>query len=151
MRLNTDPAALAQMVSTVTETMCGISFEPVERRGTLPECWRMVLLPITGARRLEVALYSDQKSCRSLGSSLLSIPGEQLDLSMIDDSLRELLNMAAGQIKAAIAPDHMLGLPKVVREDELKAEQRTAMHDGVLLRAVGAVQLFLWIHEAATA
>jgi hypothetical protein len=111
----------------------------------------MVLLPITGSRHLEVALFSDQASCESLGASLFSMPKEDLDVSMIEDSLRELLNMAAGQIKQAVVPDHVLGLPKVIAEADLDEDHRQARDAGVLLKAMGPVQLFIWITEGQRA
>jgi len=142
-----DATTLARLVTSVTETMCGISFAPAESNTPLPPCWRLVLLPITGQRNLEVALFSDQSSCEALGASLFSMPKEDLDTGMIEDSLRELLNMAAGQIKQAVAPDHILGLPKVIAEQDLGDAHRKARDSGVLLRTLGPVQLFIWITE----
>jgi hypothetical protein len=108
----------------------------------------MGILPITGKRHLEVALFSDQESCEALGASLFSMAKEDLDVGMIEDSLRELLNMAAGQIKQTVAPDHVLGLPRIIREQDLKEDHREARDNGVLLRTLGPVQLFIWITEA---
>jgi hypothetical protein len=146
-----DATTLAQLVTSVTETMCGITFVPAESNNPSPHCYRMALLPITGQRRLEVALYSDQASCEALSSSLFSLAKEDIDTSMIEDSLRELLNMAAGQIKQAVAPDHTLGLPKVIGEQDLGENHRRARDTGVLLKTVGPVQLFIWITEAERA
>lgn len=142
-----DATTLAQLVTSVTETMCGITFVPAESNTPSPDCYRMALLPITGVRQLEVTLFSDRTSCESLGSSLFSVAREDIDTSMIEDSLRELLNMAAGQIKQAVAPDHTLGLPKLIAEDDLGENHRRARDAGVLLKTVGPVQLFIWITE----
>ena len=75
------------------------------------------------------------------------MPPAELDAEMIDDSLRELLNMAAGQIKGALAIDQALGLPKVVTEPDLAKRAADAMKQGVLLRSEDDLGLLIWISE----
>jgi hypothetical protein len=143
-----DPSTLAVLVSNVTKTMCGLSFVPAaadERTEQL--CWRIATLPIGGARPIRVALSSDEAGCAALGSALFSMPPEQLDQSMIDDSLCELLNMAAGQIKTALALDQALGLPKIVSAKDLPAGR--ALVEGVVLRSCGSIGLLIWVSEGA--
>jgi hypothetical protein len=141
-----DADTLATLVSNVTKTMCGISFAPAEVDDHTHElCWRVATLPINGARPLRVALSSDQKGCAALGSALFSMPPESLDQAMIDDSLCELLNMAAGQIKGALALDQALGLPKIISAADLPANQ--ALLEGVVLRSRGSFGLLIWISE----
>jgi hypothetical protein len=142
-----DPERLAALVSNVTQTMCGISFG-IARPGdkTVP-CWRMAVLNVVGARPLRVALYSDEGGCTALGSALFDCAPDALDAGMIDDSLCELLNMAAGQIKGALALDQALGLPKIVPMSDLSPRAQAAMNEGVLLRSRDAVNLMIWISE----
>jgi CheY-specific phosphatase CheX len=143
-----DAELLAALVSNVTETMCGISFSP---EGTpLDEgahAWRVASLPISGDRPLRVVLSSDQKSCEGLGSALLHYPAAELDPEMIDDSLCELLNMAAGQIKRALSIDQALGLPKIVPGAAGQALFQAAKRAGILLRSRGPLDLLIWVTE----
>jgi hypothetical protein len=110
------PERLASSVSRVTATMLGLRFAPAAAL-PLPECWRTAVLPIPGKRPMTVALSSTRSGCASLTASLLRCDADDLDLAMIDDALRELLNMTAGQIKAELALDQPLGLPRVVDGD----------------------------------
>ena len=146
-----DPQTLATLVSNVTQTMCGFSFSPTSGDPPPPEvCWRLVSLSIGGARPLRVVLSSSQRGCIALGSALFAVPPAELDAEMIDDSLRELLNMAAGQIKGALAIDQALGLPKVLTEPDLSVRAADALKQGVLLRSEDDLGLLIWISEDAT-
>jgi len=145
-----DPQTLATLVSTVTETMCGISFEPAkEVRQIDPTAWRLAILPINGKRKIQVLLSSDQASGLGLGAALLGFPADQLDPSMVDDSLCELLNMAAGQIKRALRLDDALGLPRIVEGEAGQALFKTARHQGTMLRSRGELDLIIWVTESA--
>jgi hypothetical protein len=141
-----DADTLATLVSNVTKTMCGISFAPAEIDDRTRElCWRIATLSINGARPLRVALSSSEDGCAALGSALFSMPKDALDQAMIDDSLCEVLNMAAGQIKGALALDQALGLPKIVTAADLPADR--ALNEGVVLRSRGSFGLLIWITE----
>jgi hypothetical protein len=107
-------------VSRVTTTMLGKKFRPIDP-ATPVERWRTVLLAIPGARPLTVALASDRAGCAALASAMLGMAADDLDVAMIDDFLRELLNMTAGQIKLELALDQALGLPRVVDSDAMFA------------------------------
>jgi hypothetical protein len=107
---------VARSLSRVTTAMCGRTFRP----GTVvPSPWRTVVLPIAGAFPLSIALSSDHRGCTVLAASMLCADEDDLELSTIDDSLRELLNMTAGQLKAELALDQALGLPRVVDSDRI--------------------------------
>jgi hypothetical protein len=143
-----DPQTLAKLVSNVTQTMCGISFHPAEGHQADPALfWRIAWLPITGGRPIGVALSSDKPGCTALGAALFSCAPEAIDASMIDDSLRELLNMAAGQIKNALKLDQTLGLPKIVSAPELPPRSLAALREGVVLRSGGKVSMLIWITD----
>lgn len=143
-----DSATLATLVSTVTQTMCGVSFTPaqsLERAADL--FWRMASLPIAGARPIRVVLSSSQSSATALGSALFGLSAAELDESMIDDALCELLNMAAGQIKTALALDQALGLPKIVRAGDPLAVHEQVRKEGILLKSRGDIDLLIWVSE----
>jgi len=100
--------------------MLGKKFRPIDP-ATPVERWRTVVLTIPGARPLTVALASDRAGCAALASAMLGMDADDLDVAMIDDFLRELLNMTAGQIKLELALDQALGLPRVVESDAVFA------------------------------
>ena len=143
-----DASTLATLVSNVTHIMCGISFQPANPATPNTDLlWRVAILPIDGHRPLRVALSSDQAGCLALGAALLGFAPEELDAATINDSLCELLNMAAGQIKSALALDQALGLPKIVAASELSPSAEAALRGGVLLRSQGTADLLIWISE----
>jgi hypothetical protein len=144
------PAAevLASLLSEVTSTMLGIPFAAAqgdERIELL--CWRSAILPIGADEVLKVALASDERGCAILGARMFQVGEAEVDAAMIDDALRELVNMTAGLIKRAIGADMTLGLPRIVSESRpdglLPAGWRR-----VLLRARdGSVELVLFVSD----
>jgi hypothetical protein len=104
---------LASSVSRVTSAMLGLTFQPA-LASSRPALWRTAMLQIPGARPVTVALSSDRAGCAALAAAMLGMEQDELDLSMIDDFLRELVNMTAGQIKAELSLDQALGLPRVL-------------------------------------
>ncbi len=50
---------------------------------------------------------------------MLMMDEDDLDLAMIDDFMRELVNMTAGQIKGELHLDQALGLPRVIDGEPL--------------------------------
>lgn len=107
---------LAHSVSRVTTTMLGRSFRVIDP-ATPVDRWRTVALAIPGARPVTVALSSDRRGCAALTSAMLGMDEDGLDVAMIDDFMRELVNMTAGQIKRDFALDQALGLPRIVDSD----------------------------------
>jgi hypothetical protein len=118
---------LARSVSRVTTTILGKTFRPIEPAGPI-ERWRTVVLPIPGARPVTVALSADRRSCAAMAAAMLGLDEEGLELGMIDDFMRELLNMTAGQIKRELALDQALGLPRVLDGDALFASRAPWAH-----------------------
>ena len=143
-----DATTLAKLISNVTTTMCGIAFMPTagtDRGRNL--LWRIAALPIPGGRPIRVSLSSSREGCTALGAALFSMEPASLDDGMINDSLCELLNMAAGQIKSALALDQALGLPRIISGAELPAKTEAAMREGVVMRSGGDLGLLIWISE----
>jgi CheY-specific phosphatase CheX len=118
---------IARSVSRVTATMLGLTFRVVVRE-TPVERWRTVILSIPGARPVTVALSSDRRGCAALTSAMLGMDEDGLDVDMIDDFMRELVNMTAGQLKIELALDQALGLPRVLDGDVLFASQQSWAH-----------------------
>lgn len=118
---------LARSVTRVTATMLGLSFRVVTPDKPL-ELWRTVVLPIPGKRPVSIALSSDRRGCAALAATMLGMDAEDLDVAMIDDFMRELLNMTAGQIKMELSLDQALGLPRVLDGEALFAAPREWSH-----------------------
>jgi len=102
------------------------------------------MLSIAGAKPLTVALSSDRAGCAALAAAMLMCDEEELELQMIDDFMRELVNMTAGQIKRVLALDDALGLPKMTTEQDLMKAVDPPQVSNTPLSA-GGVKLVLWI------
>jgi hypothetical protein len=142
---------LADLVSGVTHTMFGISFsldgaeaDPFEEE----PAWRTVALQIAGRRHLTVAIASDRSGGAALGGVMFSCPAADVDASMVDDSLSELVNIVAGQVKSSMGLDEPLGLPSVMETpQDVHAE---AWRSATLRRDGGeAVRVWVAIREKA--
>jgi hypothetical protein len=129
---------IARSVSRVTVTMLGRTFHATALTHISP--WRVAVLPVPGAKPFAVALSSDRSGCAALASAMLGIAEDELDLEMIDDVLRELANMTAGQLKHDLANDQALGLPKVQDGECLLVAGAGWAHH---VLACDAIQLFV--------
>ena len=139
-----DAATLARLVNVVTSTMFGVNFQ-VARDPVDPKRYtRMAAIAIGGPHPLRVALASDDESCGKLCSRLFGCPPDKLEPWMIDDQLCELVNMAAGQIKTAVAPEMALTVPKIVTPPEVAPAADSGDPCSVILRAE-ALHLLLTI------
>jgi CheY-specific phosphatase CheX len=103
---------IATATSRVTNTMIGRTFRLTRRQ--LPELWRTAMLSIPGERPMTIAMSSDREGCVTLAAAMLKCEESDLDIAMVDDFMRELVNMTAGQIKAELSLDQALGLPRVI-------------------------------------
>ncbi len=141
------PEVLASLVSNVTSTMLGISFTP--ENGKAPEPthhFRTALLPIPGKRPITVGISSDKASCHALAAAMFSVKLNEADQSMVDDAMRELLNMTAGLVKTTLALDQALGLPKIFGDDKPPDPVGPPESQLVLLRS-RELALVLWVTE----
>jgi hypothetical protein len=143
-----DSLTLARLVSNVTETICGTKFAPADdlARGQ-SICGRMVLLPIPGPRDITVVLSCDTGGGRALGAALRGCSPAQLTQPMIDDAIKELLNMVAGQIQIALDIDQPLGLPRSTSLAEIAQGGGVGFDDSILLTSDSLGDLKLWIFE----
>jgi hypothetical protein len=148
------PESLATLVSNVTQVMLGMSFRlaPAEAGGGLPwqsgAPWRVAVLPIAGKRPLTVAVASDTHGAALLGSAMFRCPPASVDGSMADDSLSELSNIVAGQVKSVLAPDQLLGLPRVLSPKEGFDQQKmTGWRNATLKNNDKQVRVWIAIAE----
>jgi hypothetical protein len=137
------PERLAALVSSVTETMCGLSFGLVATPGE-GDSWPVAALSIDGPTPIVVALSSSHESCSTMGSKMFGCAPTDVDAGMAEDVLRELVNMTAGQIKRALSIDQALGLPKILTKTDLMKsfDQPRALNAPL---AAGSVTLSLWV------
>jgi hypothetical protein len=152
------PEDLALLVSYVFEVMLTLRCELVGPR-SVPEGatlrdhlqdlnWRTAVLPIAGSHPLTVVLSSNEHGCLSLGAALFACDKGAVDQEMVDDTLRELVNMIGGQVRSAIAKDQSLGLARIDSSFNLTHERPldTLRHECVLLRA-GSFELAVQVSE----
>ncbi|MFO0600758.1 MAG: chemotaxis protein CheX [Myxococcaceae bacterium] len=111
------PDSLASMVNSVTTTMMNVKFALVASPA-LVQPFRRAVLPIPGSVPVSVVVTGDEPSCQRLGARLFSVTPREVDVGMMEDTLRELANITAGQVKRAMALDAALGLPRIVAGSE---------------------------------
>jgi chemotaxis protein CheY-P-specific phosphatase CheC len=118
------PETLASLVTDATVNMWGVNMTLIEDSGvataptaSLPHS-RAVVLEVSGAPTLSIVVSADETGGAALGSMMFSCDKSAVSTGMIDDSLCELANILAGQIKTLMAPTHKLGLPTVVSARE---------------------------------
>jgi len=135
---------VATLVSSVTQKLVGLRFA-LAPRGEIPgtHCWRAAVLEV-GDRALGVALSSDQRGCTALGAALFELAAANVSPTIINDSLAELVNITAGQLKMALRIDKALGLPRVVDRPERPSAGRWRV---IRLRGEGALEILVWITE----
>jgi CheY-specific phosphatase CheX len=102
------------MVNSVTTTMMNVKFALAGGSAARRVAFRRAVLPIPGTTPVSVVLACDEISCRALGAKLFCVKPGEVDVGMIEDTLRELANITAGQVKRAMALDQALGLPRIL-------------------------------------
>jgi hypothetical protein len=139
---------MAAIVSGVTETMLGLTFNPDPDDSSWTQLvWRAAVLPITGAVPITVGLSSDRPGCEALGARMFRVPPDQVSDAMLSDSLCELVNMTAGLLKSHLQLAQPLGLPRVLPRDE-PAFTRPTGTSWTVLRA-RELGLVLWVFEGS--
>ncbi len=146
------PDLLAELVSNVTRPMFGISFALApESPGNTPfqgaEPYRTLLLGIEGSRPLTVAIAADRPGAKMLGGVMFGCPPDDVDVSMIEDALGELLNIFSAQVKKVLDLDERLGLPRVAGPAETL--QRVKAWRSATLRS-GTTNVTVWVAVAET-
>jgi CheY-specific phosphatase CheX len=125
------------------QASCGLSFNPAGDEAISAKPWRTAALPIKGGTPMTVAIGADETACFAMASGLLQMAPNELDPGMVEDSLREILNMVAGHIKRAMAIDLALGLPEIVPFTEM--ERRMKAGGQRVAVTTGRVNLTVWV------
>ena len=144
MRL-TDVEEIADVVSRVTETFCGATFEswdPLARGESLSG--RILVMALEGPRPIRIALACDSRGGRLLAAAVFRIAHEAVTPQKIDDAITQLLSVVADQVQQVLGVHQPLGTPRPTTLAELGA---AGTDDAVLLRSHGDVDLRLWILE----
>jgi hypothetical protein len=114
------PEMLANVVDETSQAMYGlpISFAGECERG-LPGARdnATVIVPLIGAPLYIITARADEKGGSALASAMFSCDSADANPEMVEDSLRELCNIVAGQVKSLIAQDHEIGLPSRLTDD----------------------------------
>lgn len=134
---------LAALVSNVTETMLGLSFVPAVSATAHPGLtWRTAIMLVDGQRPVSVGLSSDEAGCTKLAAAMFGCGAEGVDVGMINDALRELVNMTAGLIKREMSLDQALAVPSIIDDKQALAEI-SRQHPALVLIA-REVGIALW-------
>jgi len=146
--MNPLPSAekMASLVSGVTQTMCGLTFEPDSAAASSSLRWRTAVLPIPGPNPITVGISSDEAGLGALSAAMFALSPEEIDSSMMDDSLCEIVNMTAGLLKSVMSLNQALGLPKILQGPDTPPVPSSKDPHVVVLRA-RTLGLALWIYE----
>jgi hypothetical protein len=115
------PQAIAKLVSTATQMLFATS---VEFYGPcldgVPDAGggMAVVIPLIGSPMYVVTAKANGDSGLALAMVMFECELDAVDDGMVEDSLREIINIFAGQIKSLLAPTHQLGLPSRLTDDQ---------------------------------
>lgn len=76
-----------------------------------------VIVPLIGAPLYIITARADGQGGSALASVMYSCDTSDTNPEMIEDALRELCNITAGQLKSVIAQDHEIGLSSRLLDD----------------------------------
>jgi hypothetical protein len=110
------PETLATVVDETAQAMFGVPVMyagdcdnglPTSSDPTEPT----VIVPLIGNPLYIITAHADKTGGPSLASAMFSCELDDTNPEMVEDSLRELCNIIAGQVKSLMAPEHEIGLP----------------------------------------
>lgn len=114
------PETLANVVDETSQAMYGlpIAFAGECEKG-LPGAHEnaTVIVPLIGAPLYIITARADESGGPALASAMFSCDVQDTNPEMVEDSLRELCNIIAGQVKSLIAQEHEIGLPSRLLDD----------------------------------
>ena len=97
---------------------------------------------VDGPRPVSVGLSSDEAGCAKLAAAMFGCTPDGVDVGMVNDALRELVNMTAGLLKREMALDQALTVPVIVDDKEALSEI-SRQHPALVLVA-REVGIALW-------
>ena len=113
-----DDDGLVGIFNNITITMLMMDSDvdygaTMEAKGTRLYCTAVLGMP--GPSPITVAVSSDEEGASSLACALFALEHHELEESMLSDTMAELSNMFAGQLKGSLNLNQSLGLPKVLQ------------------------------------
>ncbi len=106
---------LVELFSNVTTSMLSMDcILDSDVPGELGTFHTSAVVPIPGEGGFSLAITSDMAGCVALSSAMFAVEHAEVDAEMIEDTLAELANMAAGQLKGLLQLNNSLGLPVAI-------------------------------------
>jgi hypothetical protein len=108
------PEVLAKLASQATQMLFSV---PVAYAGDcppgLPEAadGHTVIVPLIGDPLYILTATASHTGGAALAGVMFECSADEASEEMIEDSLRELTNILAGQVKSLMAQEHQIGLP----------------------------------------
>lgn len=107
-----DHHGLTDLFNNVTTSMLGMDCLVANDLPADPNGYHSTaVLPIAGAGGFTLAVSSDLQGCTVLSAAMFAVDATEVDAEMIHDTMAELANMAAGQLKGRLSLGNSLGLP----------------------------------------
>jgi hypothetical protein len=143
-----DREVLGTIATEAAAAMFSLQLEAVDAAGDAQfsrSGRHSVMLRLHGAPAIFVGLACDDVAGIAIASTIFEVDPQQVNEAMIDDALRELANIFAGQVKSMLAPEHQIGLPRIQSDPKTFADRewhgvslRIGESDQVLDLAVAA-------------
>lgn len=134
------PEALAEAVNETVQALHGFEASMIgECEHAVPlysDAAPTIVIPLIGGPLLLIAVHASHSSGMAFASTLFNCDQADTNADMLEDALRELCNIVAGQVKEMIAPRHEIGLPSRLAEADTWQELRQA--SGVRLNVAQA-------------
>ena len=113
-----DDDGLVGIFNNITSTMLMMDSDvdhgvTTEAMGNRLYCTAVLGMP--GPSPITVAVSSDEEGASSLACALFALEHHELEEGMLSDTMAELSNMFAGQLKGSLNLNQSLGLPKVLQ------------------------------------
>ncbi len=107
-----DHYGLTDLFNNVTTSMLAMDCTVAnDLPGDPKEYHSTAILPIAGDGGFTLAVSSDLQGCTILSAAMFAVDATEVDSEMINDTMAELANMAAGQLKGRLSLGNSLGLP----------------------------------------
>ncbi len=113
-----DDDGLVGVFNNITSTMLMMDSDVdygVSDEGKGARLYCTAVLGMPGPTPITVAVSSDEEGASSLACALFALEHHELEESMLADTMAELSNMFAGQLKGSLNLNQSLGLPKVLQ------------------------------------
>jgi CheY-specific phosphatase CheX len=119
-----DEDTLVGIFHNITNTMLGMDAKRSAQVATLQQQKDLLyctgVLPMPGPTPITVAVSSDLQGSSQLASALFAVEPTDVEIDMVSDTMAELSNMFAGQLKGFLNLSQNLGLPKVFTKGEFE-------------------------------